>query len=135
MRLIDADALWTNIANNSACYHDCCRAQGEKGVLELIDEAPTIETESARRPVIDLKPCPFCGHKAAFRIMADTAIGKLVKGIDFSIYCPDCGIETPKSHKMQIEFHPETPDGIAVVVDEREEAVAAWNRRKTNETT
>lgn len=46
MRPIDADALWTYIANNSACYHDCCpRASGKKGVLACIDEQPTIEPE------------------------------------------------------------------------------------------
>lgn len=49
MRLIDADALWANIANKSACLDDCCpRAQGKKGVLALIDEAPTVEAEPVR---------------------------------------------------------------------------------------
>ncbi len=49
MRLIDADALWANITNKSACLDDCCpRAQGKKGVLALIDEAPTIEAEPVK---------------------------------------------------------------------------------------
>lgn len=49
MRLIDADVLWANIANKSACLDDCCpRAQGKKGVLALIDEAPTIKAEPVK---------------------------------------------------------------------------------------
>ena len=49
MRLVDADALWLDIANRSACLHDCCpRTKGKKGVLLLIDEAPTIEAEPVR---------------------------------------------------------------------------------------
>ena len=56
MRLIDADALWLDIANRSACYHDCCpRTKGKGGVLLLIDEAPTIEAE----PVTHCKDCRY----------------------------------------------------------------------------
>lgn len=80
MRLIDADALWTNIANNSACYHDCCRAQGEKGVLELIDEAPTIEAEPVKcghwvYGELDIPHCSECGTKPK----------------EISPYCSGCG--------------------------------------------
>lgn len=71
MRPIDADALWTYIANNSACYHDCCpRASGKKGVLACIDEQPTIEPEVRRgwwirrETVLDTEcKCSVCGYK------------------------------------------------------------------------
>ncbi|MCM1230037.1 MAG: hypothetical protein NC489_07890 [Ruminococcus flavefaciens] len=85
MRLIDAEALWVDIVNNSMCLDDCChRAQGEKkGVLSLIDEAPTIEAEHITiGKWLDCVQCSCC------RETYDKEIFRMYGKIS---YCPNCG--------------------------------------------
>lgn len=56
----------------------------------------------------ELKPCPFCGHKAALRsgryLNGEEKIGTVY------IVCTQCGVGT-------------------VIYNDRTEAVTAWNRR------
>ncbi len=85
MRLIDADALWANIANNSACLDDCCpRAQGNKGVLALIDEAPTIEAEPVKHGKWEIKQCGWSDYDCMCSVCG-------ASGTPDCNYCHECG--------------------------------------------
>ena len=80
----------------------------------------------------ELKPCPFCGGKAYFKILSKT-YGNRKEGIDFKVKCKKCGVEANQVYFFEIEFCPETELGIKVIEDEREEAIADWNRRGETE--
>lgn len=60
--------------------------------------------------MIELNPCPFCGHKAELR----TYIYGAIRDELYWVWCEDCEAEIPS--------YP-TP----------EEAAAAWNRRADHE--
>lgn len=94
MRLIDADALWLDIANRSACLHDCCpRTKGKNGVLSLIDEAPIIEAEPVRHgrwemhgDDDDLSCCYFCSQCGY-----NMDESEYLDNFSHFKYCPRCG--------------------------------------------
>jgi len=101
MRLINADALWVDIANNSACIDDCCpRAQGKKGVLALIEEAPIIEAELVKHGKWEYRNgddydaytprCFICGEADAISREDYEYRGDKIRDND-SNYCPNCG--------------------------------------------
>ena len=77
----------------------------------------------------ELKPCPFCGGKAHIKILSKT-YGNRKEGIDFKVKCEKCGVEANQAYFFEIEFCPETELGIRVIEDEREKAIADWNRRR-----
>lgn len=81
----------------------------------------------------ELKPCPFCGGNAYFKIDSNS-YGSRRAGIDFRIKCKNCGIEPSHTYYFEIDFCPETEQGFKITEDDREEAIAEWNRRaKANE--
>lgn len=75
----------------------------------------------------ELKPCPFCGGEAKFFSKATTARG-IIRGLEFGIYCTRCDVTTSKTtYRVEVEL---TGTGdIMARVDERPEAIEAWNRR------
>ena len=78
----------------------------------------------------ELKPCPVCGGEAKFLIKAFGSSG-ITRGWEFGIYCTNCNITTPKtSYKLEIELNNNCV--IVPTLDEREEAIKAWNRRVDN---
>lgn len=75
----------------------------------------------------ELKPCPFCGGEAKFFSKATTARG-IIQGWGFGIYCTQCDVTTSKTtYRVEVEL---TGTGdIMARVDERPEAIKAWNMR------
>ena len=75
----------------------------------------------------ELKPCPFCGGEASFRVNVNTE-RRTTKGWRFGITCTNCGVQTPK-----IDYIYESQLGrtgeIETITDERIKAIEAWNRR------
>lgn len=74
----------------------------------------------------ELKPCPFCGGKAKFKI-ATSSSTSMQKGFRFNIACSKCRASFPKTYEVEHTLA-ENGDMIAIT-DEREMAVKAWNRR------
>lgn len=72
-----------------------------------------------------LKRCPFCGGEA---VLFRRTVGsdERYANFTFSVRCMKCGVELPKSYKLQVAFA-----GGALIPDEdqREEAIKDWNRR------
>lgn len=74
---------------------------------------------------IKLKPCPFCGGEAHFRCRSNKSSHYEV-GFEFEIACT-CGMKLP--NWFEIEFCLSEDGEISIKKDEREKAIAAWNRR------
>ena len=64
----------------------------------------------------ELKPCPFCGHKASMKHGCYNLFGAYGTVDDdrkwFGVYCFECGVSQPKRK-----------------YDAKEKAIEAWNRR------
>lgn len=73
-----------------------------------------------------LKPCPFCGGKAYFRVFSNSSTHHCV-GFDFGIECQKCGITLP--NRFKVEFSLNDCGGINPLNDEREKALKQWNCR------
>lgn len=79
----------------------------------------------------ELKPCPFCGGKAEVGRKANFKSSDRL-GWEFGVRCKNCHASTPQQHyKLAIDM--DLSGEIVVVVDEREKAIAAWNRRVVDE--
>lgn len=78
-----------------------------------------------------LKPCPFCGGKAIFRI--DRAIGTDMKDAKFlfNIQCDKCGASFPRLYSVVCRVDDEG-NFTTLLPDERQKAIADWNRRVNN---
>ena len=75
---------------------------------------------------IELKPCPFCGGYARFKIFS-LSINSSSVGFKFEISCEKCRASLPKIYKTNLSL---ADDGrINVINDERENAARDWNRR------
>lgn len=79
----------------------------------------------------ELKPCPFCGEKAAFIVKNNVSSHTFV-GFDFHIGCSKCGVELSKRYGVRFRLG---IDGQIEVIgtDTRTEAARDWNRRVNNE--
>ncbi len=76
-----------------------------------------------------LKPCPFCGGKATFRL--ETAqIYSGVSDYRLGVECINCGIHSPHTYAVKKMFR---GGGFLTTQDERDKAVEAWNRRANDE--
>ena len=76
----------------------------------------------------ELKPCPFCGGTARFeKILVKSNVGCDVYA--WHVVCYDCGVKTFAKGDEAIR----DDKGIRLIEDGRQEAIAAWNRRYTEE--
>lgn len=75
----------------------------------------------------ELKPCPFCGGEAHFLIKCSLEHGT-TRGWEFGIYCSECNVTTAKTN-YRLEIRLGDLGHITEIVDERQMAVEAWNRR------
>ena len=73
-----------------------------------------------------LKPCPFCGGEAEF-VTDISGYQNDSRIICFHIQCKECEIEYPK--RYEIILHLGSHGEILADVDERKNALEAWNRR------
>ena len=75
----------------------------------------------------ELKPCPFCGGEAKFFVKYFSERG-ISRGWQFGIYCFKCNLTAPKTD-YQVEVQLNELGDIVTIVDERDKAIEAWNRR------
>lgn len=80
----------------------------------------------------ELKPCPFCGGEAKFMVELSNE-GEMYKDHwwVFRIYCPECKLASLKTYKVGAELN--QFGKFKIDIDERNEAIEAWNRRTNNE--
>lgn len=80
----------------------------------------------------NLKPCPFCGGEAEFRLIR-TDNGNSTLEFQFRISCKVCRMGNYSVvNRVRINFN---SDGkLYFDTDERERAIEAWNRRVNDET-
>lgn len=76
----------------------------------------------------ELKPCPFCGGKAAVKT-GSNGVGNSGTFSQFhSVFCSKCGATTERTYKT--EFRRDL--GVfKVIKDGYQEAISDWNRRAT----
>lgn len=74
-----------------------------------------------------LKLCPFCGGEAKV-VVSSTEYGKGIVGWRFGVECQDCPVRLTRiDYELSIRLS--GTGEIETIVDERDEAAAAWNRR------
>ena len=78
---------------------------------------------------LKLKPFPFCGGKAKFRTILNYSSHSNV-GFDFVIECVKCKTSYSKTYTIRFELG--NNGEIKPILDGREIALQAWNRRTEN---
>lgn len=74
----------------------------------------------------ELKPCPFCGGKAVFRVRSNKS-SHYSAGFDFEVKCVNCGAKLPKLYTAEFSL---TDNGeLKFLKDERVTAIEDWNGR------
>ena len=76
----------------------------------------------------ELKHCPFCGGKAEF-VTNSSGYQNDSRLIGFHIKCTKCGIEHQKRYEVRVSLG--RNGEIVTDLDQRKDAVDAWNKRKT----
>ena len=78
----------------------------------------------------ELKPCPFCGGEAMFLRSAYSMRGT-ARGWEFGVCCKKCGAKLERTdYKIEVDF--DCFGELKTVVDERQQAADAWNRRTSD---
>ena len=78
---------------------------------------------------MELKPCPFCGSDAKFfpdSIGTDSENKAVL--LRFIIGCSECRVAPPGTDG-KVEMSLKDDGNVLYVLDEREAAISAWNRR------
>lgn len=79
---------------------------------------------------IALKPCPFCGGKAVFKIYGTEKEMSSV-GYSYHIECSKCGMTNMSCRgKIMLLLHPSGE--VKIVEDDRNKSADGWNRRFCN---
>ena len=74
----------------------------------------------------DLRPCPFCGGKAIFRVINTVASAGRC-GVTFNVTCAKCRTSTPTKHIPEISLLLYEDGEFKITKDEREYAAQCWN--------
>jgi len=79
---------------------------------------------------MELKPCPFCGGKAAIKQSGIEVMATNRDSVrfDFSIRCVNCNATAPGAYGYISANLSRTGD-LNIWHDERPSAIEAWNRR------
>lgn len=80
--------------------------------------------------MIELKPCPFCGGKAAIKTSSNSVDHCGLFSQFHSVQCLKCGATTASTYKS--EFRRDA-DEFIVIRDGYKEAATYWNRRNADE--
>ena len=76
----------------------------------------------------ELKPCPFCGGEAKFKI--DSYFNtSTCAGFKFYIKCSKCDVDLKKKYEYSSSMF---SSGQITVVREKNRAIRDWNRRANN---
>ena len=75
----------------------------------------------------ELKPCPFCGGKAVFKIIEHERPSQSAVGFHYEIECDGCGTTNNQSG---ITVFLLAPSGdLRTIQDDRQKVADGWNRR------
>ena len=74
----------------------------------------------------NLRPCPFCGGKAIFKII-NTVASASRSGMTFCVQCAKCGARAPSGHVSEISFQLYDDGELKITKDERTYEARRWN--------
>lgn len=77
---------------------------------------------------MELKPCPFCGKPASFKVFTVMHTNSTI-GWNFSVGCDTCRVFAPPDRSFKLEVNLDKDGEVTVTKDEREAAQNAWNQR------
>lgn len=74
---------------------------------------------------IKLRPCPFCGGEAVFKIQKICSVSALLAA-EIEVECSECKIRLPGRYYL---FVNENENGEFSLTSDQQKAADAWNRR------
>lgn len=77
---------------------------------------------------IQLKPCPFCGGKAVFKIQKMGSADDLLFA-DIAVGCSKCKLRLPVRYSLVVKAN---ENGEISIRNEQQKAADAWNRRASD---
>lgn len=80
-----------------------------------------------KKAIEEIKPCPFCGGEARFRV-SENRSAHFGVGFTFFVECTKCGAKYPKRYECL--FYMDGNGTINARTDERAQAIDDWNRRE-----
>lgn len=74
----------------------------------------------------NLRPCPFCGGNAIFKVI-NTVASASRSGMTFNVQCAECRTSAPTGHIPEISLKLYEDGSLEIIKDEREYAAQWWN--------
>lgn len=74
----------------------------------------------------NLRPCPFCGGEAIFKVISTVASTSKC-GVTFNVQCAKCLTPAPTGHIPEISLLLYEDGEFKITKDEREYAARWWN--------
>mgnify|MGYP000012381560 CR=1 FL=1 len=75
-----------------------------------------------------LKPCPFCGGEAGFKIF-NTIMQANNRGWSYELKCKKCGVSVPNIERYETIVGMNENGDVLIIHDDRKKVIEAWNRR------